>query len=95
MKLFYIATLLDSCQLIETKWRIYASVNWVIIGWGKDMSPVQYQAITRTNADLLLITPLGVPLSEIHIKTQEFSFMKMHFNISSAKWQPFCPGEMS
>ena len=26
------------------------------------------------------------------IKIQNFSFQKMHLKISSAKWQPFCPG---
>ena len=26
------------------------------------------------------------------IKIQNFSFMKMHLKMSSAKWQPFCPG---
>ena len=31
-------------------------------------------------------------LTEILIKTQNFSFTKMHLNISSAKWQPLCPG---
>ena len=30
--------------------------------------------------------------SEILIKTQNFSFTKMYLKISSAKWQPFCPG---
>ena len=27
------------------------------------------------------------------IKVQNFSFMKMHLNMPSAKWRPFCPGE--
>ena len=27
------------------------------------------------------------------IKTQKFSFVKMHLKMSSAKWRPFCPGE--
>ena len=31
-------------------------------------------------------------LSKILIKIQNFSFTKMHLKISSAKWQPFCPG---
>ena len=30
--------------------------------------------------------------SEILIKIQKFSFMKMHATIVSAKWWPFCPG---
>ena len=30
--------------------------------------------------------------SEILIKIQDFSLMKMHLKMSSAKWWPFCPG---
>ena len=39
--------------------------------------------------------PLGRNFSEILIKIQNFSFKKIHLKISSAKWRPFCPGEMS
>ena len=38
------------------------------------------------------IVPLGTNFSEILIKLQNFSFTKMPLKISSAKWQPFCPG---
>ena len=31
-------------------------------------------------------------LGQISIKIQNFSFMKMHLKLSSAKWRPFCPG---
>ena len=51
------------------------------------------QAITWTNADLLIIESLGTNLSEILIKMQNFSFMKMYLKITSAKWRTFCPGE--
>ena len=30
--------------------------------------------------------------SEIRIKMQNYSFMKMHLKMPSAKWGPFCPG---
>ena len=50
------------------------------------------QAIITTNGWLLSIRSLGTNFSEILIKIQIFSFMKIHLNISSAKWQPFCPG---
>ena len=30
--------------------------------------------------------------SDILIKIQNFSFMKMHMKLSSAKWRPFCSG---
>ena len=35
---------------------------------------------------------LETNFSEILIKIQNYSFTKMHLKISSAKWQPFCPG---
>ena len=41
---------------------------------------------------LLLIEPLGTYVSEISIGIQTFSFKKMHLNMSSAKWRPFCLG---
>ena len=41
---------------------------------------------------MLSIGPLGTNFSEISIKIQNFSFMKMHLKISCAKWRPFCPG---
>ena len=63
------------------------------IGSGNGLSPVRRQAITWTNADLLSIGPLETNYSETQIKIQKFSFMKMHFKISSVKWRPVCPGE--
>ena len=69
-----------------------ASVNWVSIGSGNGLSPVRRHAITWTNAGLMSIRPLGTIFSEIQIKITKFSFMKMHLNVSSAKWRPFCPG---
>ena len=97
------ASLLRWCGILQT-WLVNSfirlthlplvpqSVNWVSIGSGNGLSPVQRQAITWTNAGLLSIGPLGTNFSEIWIKTQKFSFMKMHLNLSSAKWRPFCPG---
>ena len=41
--------------------------------------------------NLLSIVPLGTNFSETSIKIQNFSFMKMHLKISSAKRQPFYP----
>ena len=65
--------------------------TWVRIDSGTGLSLVQHQTITQTNADLLLIGPLGTNFSEILIRIQNFSFMKMLLKISSAKRQPFCP----
>ena len=57
-----------------------------IIGSDNGLSPGRRQAIIWTNAGILLIGPF----SEISIGIQTFSFRKMHFKISSAKWRPFC-----
>ena len=66
-------------------------MNCVSIGSHNGLSPVRRQAIIWTNAGLLSIGSLGTIFSEILIKIQNFSFIKMHLKISSAKWRPFCP----
>ena len=48
----------------------------VIIGSGNALSPVQCQAITWTNADLLSFGSLGINFSKILIKIQNFSSWK-------------------
>ena len=85
----------NNYQLISADCHIYASVNLVSIGSDNGLSPMRRQAITWTNACLLSIEPLGTNFSEVLIKIPNFSSMKMHLNISSAKWRPFCSGEMS
>ena len=67
------------------------AVNWVSIDSNNGLSPVQHHAITWTNTGLLSIGPLESNFSEIWIKIHNFSFMKMHLNMS-AKWRPFCSG---
>ena len=64
-------------QLIEAKWHIHASLNWVIIGSNNGLSPVQRQAIIWTNAGILLIGPLDTNFSEILIVIQTL-FKKLH-----------------
>ena len=44
-----------------------------------------HQGITWPNAGLLSIGPLGTNFSEIQIEIQNFSLMKMHLKMSSAK----------
>ena len=68
------------------------SGNWVSIGSHNGMLPFWHQAITWTNDNLLSIGRLATIFSEIWIKTQTFSFMKMHLKMLSAKWWPFCSG---
>ena len=58
--------------LIEAEWRIYASLNWVIIGSDNGLSIVRRQAIIWTNAGILLIGPLGTKFTEISIGIQNF-----------------------
>ena len=66
--------------------------NLTIIGSDNGLSPGRRQAIIWTNAEMLLIGPLGTNFSEILIKMHTFSFKKIHLKLSSAKWQPFCLG---
>ena len=66
--------------------------NLTIIGSDNGLSPERRQAIIWTNAGILLIGPLGTNFSGISIGIQTFSFKKMHFKMSSAKWRPFCLG---
>ena len=67
-------------------------VKLTIIDSDNGLSPGRRQAIIWTNAEILLIGPLGTNFSEILIGIQTFSFKKMHLKISSAKWRPFCLG---
>ena len=66
--------------------------NLTIIGPDNGLSPGRRQAITRTNAVILLIEPLRTNFSEVSIEIHTFSFMKMYLKMSSAKWRPFCLG---
>ena len=63
-----------------------------IIGSDNGLLPDRHQAITWTNAGILLIGPLGTNFSEILIRIETFSFKKMHLKMASAKWRPFCLG---
>ena len=63
-----------------------------IISSDNGLSPSQRQAIIWTNTGILLTGPLGANFSEILIAIYTFWFKKMHFKMSSGKWQPFCMG---
>ena len=62
------------------------------IGSDNGLSPGRRQAIILSNTGILLIGPLGTNLSESFIEIHVISFKKMHLNVSSAKWRPFCLG---
>ena len=65
--------------------------NLTFIGSDNGLSPSRRQAITWTNAELLLIGPLGTNC-EILMEIYTFSFSKMLFKMSSRKWRQFCLG---
>ena len=63
-----------------------------IIGSDNGLSPGRRQAIIWTNARKFIIGPLGTNFSEICVEILTFSFKKIRFKVSSAKWRPFCLG---
>ena len=82
-------------HIVLTHWGRVTNVcvsELTTIGSGNGLSPGRRKAIIWNNAGLLLIEPLGTNFSEISIGIQTFSFKKMHLNMSSAKWHPFCLG---
>ena len=62
------------------------------VGSDNGLSPGRREAIIWTNAEILLIGPLGKNLSEILIGIRTFWFQKMRLKVSSGKLQPFCLG---
>ena len=60
------------CQFIEAEWRIYAPVNFAIIGPDNDLLSVWNQDIIWTSTGVLLIEPLGINFSEILSKLNYF-----------------------
>ena len=72
--------------------RIYASVNWVIIGSGNGLSPVWRQAITWTNAGLLSVGLLGKKSVNFESEFYYFHSRKCIWKCLLAKWRPSCLG---
>ena len=62
------------------------------IGSDNGLLPDRRQAITWTNAGMLLIWPLGTNFSEISIEIHISSFKKMQLKMSSGKWRLSCLG---
>ena len=81
-----------SIELIEAEWRLYASVNYAIIGSDNGLSPVWWQPIIWTHDGLLSIWPKGTYFIEILLEIQKFSFKKMYLKCRLQKWRPSCPG---
>ena len=62
--------------------------NLTTIGSANGLSPGRRQAITWTNAGILLIGSLGTNFSEILIEISTFSFKKMRLKVSSCLSSP-------
>ena len=78
------------CSLIEAEWHTYASVQHIYIASENSLSHALSKAFIWTSAVILSVRPRGTYFSEILCKIQKFSFKKIHFKMSSAKWWPFC-----
>ena len=66
--------------------------NLTTIASDNGLVPAWCQAITWTNAGILLIRSLGTNFSGIISKIHTFSLKKIHLKMSSAKWWPSCLG---
>ena len=66
-------------QPFEARWRIYASVNCVVIDSGNGLSPVRHEAITCTSAELVSFGHMGIKFSQILIEIQIFWFQKCNW----------------
>ena len=62
----------------------------IITGSDNGLSPGRFQDSVLTNAGILLNCTLQTNVMEILSKIHSFSFKKIHFKMSSAKWQWFC-----
>ena len=68
------------------------SVNKAVSDSDNGLSPVRRQANFWSNAGICLILLLGTYSIETLIQKQQFSFKRMHLNMSSAIWWSFCLG---
>ena len=78
-------------ELIEAKYRIYASVNFVIIGLDNNgLLPGQHQAITWTNSDLSSFEMHKNKLDLNLNQNRELFIEEYAFENDICKWQPLC-----
>ena len=86
---------MTSCTNLLTHWGRVTHIcvsKLTSIGSDNGLSPGRRQAIIWTNAEILLIEPLGTNFSEILIGIETLSFKKLHLKMSSGKWRPSCLG---
>ena len=79
--------------LLLTRWGRVTHIcvsKLTIIGSDNGLSPGQGQAIIWTNAEILLIGPLGTNFNETSIEIRTFSFKKIDLKLLSGKWRLFC-----
>ena len=99
----YSNTIANAFELLDIRIYDFLLTHWgwvthkcvtklTIIGPDNGLSPARRQAIIWTNAEILSIGPLGTNFNEMSIEIQTFSFKKIHLNMSSGKWRPFCLG---
>ena len=82
-------------HIVLTHWgrETHTCVNKLsIIGSDNGLSPGRRQTIIWTNAGILSIGPIGAIFNDKVIEIHTFSLKKIHFKMSSGKWQPFCLG---
>ena len=85
----------DEITLKLTNWGRVTHIcvsKLTIIGSDYGLSPDLRQAIIWTNAEILLIEPLGTSFRANLSKIDIFSFKKINLNMPSAKSQPFLLG---
>ena len=78
---------------VLTHWRRVRHIcvsNLTTIGSDNGLSPGRHQAVISSNSGIILIGALGTNFNGILIETLAFSFKKMCFKVSSAKYRPFC-----
>ena len=81
------------CCLTHWGWVTHICVSKLtFISSDNGLSPSRCPANIWTNAGISLMEPLVTNFSEVLIKIHTSSLKKMHFKMSSAKWQPFCLG---
>ena len=82
----------DCIDLTHSGWVTHICVRKVtIIVSDNGLSPPWRWAIIWTNGGILLAGPLGINFNEISINIHTFSFQKIHLEMLSGKWWPFCP----
>ena len=95
---FWIYYHTPSIQWVKLYWTHWGRVTHICvsditnIGSDNGLSPTRRQAIIWTTDGILLNEPLGTNFSEISIGIKIFSFKKMRFKMSSAKWRSICLG---